>query len=185
MTHDLHYTFEPLRKLKRFRRYRYEELARMTTMQLMDICEREEIIHAMVDRLDSQELIHLIMQFRGSRTQHLITEEVDGGQERLAYALKKMKIREREHDLTISGKIVAYEGLDTNFFDKYSMAYVNELDGVNAVIVDHASEICAIFQVKSYTGIDGLYLTRSGKLPCRTADIRNYKLLLFGRVLNQ
>ena len=184
MTPDKHYTFEPLRKQKRFRRYRYEELARMTTMQLIDICEREEIIHAAVDRLDAGELMHLIMQFRGSRTPHLILDEADGGQERLEYALKKMKMRQREHEINISGKIVAYNGLDTNIFDKFSMPYIDELDGVNAVIVDHASEICAIFQVNSYVGMDKLYLTRSGKLPCRTADIRDYKLLLFHQELS-
>jgi hypothetical protein len=184
MINDLHYTFEPLREQKRYRRYRHEELSRMTTMQLMDICEREGIIHAAVDRLDSQELIHLIMQFRGSRTPHLILEEKAGGQERLSSALKKMKIREKEHSINISGKIVAYEGLDTNLFDKFSMPYASDLDGVNAVIVDNSFDICAIFQVSSYHGVDGLYLTRSGKLPCRTADIRDYKLLLFHQELS-
>ena len=61
MNQSPHYTFEPLKEQKRFRRYRREELARMTTLQLADICEREEIIHAATDRLDAGGLIHLIL----------------------------------------------------------------------------------------------------------------------------
>ena len=187
MTNDLHYTFKPPIKQKRFRRYRYEELARMTTMQLIDICECEEIIHAATDRLDFDELIHLIMQFRGSRTLYLISEEIAGGQERLSYALKKMIMRKREYqvnEISILGKIVAYNGLDTTIFDKFSIPYISELDGINAVIIDHNSDICAILQVNSYIGQNDLYLTRIGKLPCRTAEVKDYKLLLFPQELS-
>jgi len=153
-------------------------------MQLIDICEREEIIHAAVDRLDSEELIHLILQFRGSRTPHLILKELDGGQERLEYALQKTKKREIPHKIILPGKIVAYRGLDTNFFDSFTMPYISDLDGVNAVILDNQDKICAVWQVQSYPGKEMLYLTRSGKLPCRPADVRDYRLLLFPHKLS-
>ena len=178
------YTFDPPRERKRYRRYRYEELSRMTTMQLIDICEREDIIHAAVDRLDSEELIHLILQFRGNRTPHLILKELDGGQERLEHALRKTRKREIPHKISIPGKIVAYRGLDTNFFDSFTMPYMPDLDGVNAAIMDNQDKICAIWQVQSYPGKEVLYLTRSGKLPCRPADVRDYRLALFPQELS-
>ena len=184
MPQTLTYTFEPAKPQKRYGRYRLEELRRMTTMQLIDVCEREEIIHAALDRLDSEELIHLIMQFRGSRTPHLILNELDGGRERLETALQKMKKREIPHKISIPGKIVAYRGLDTNFFDRFTMPYMRELDGVNAVILDNKDDICAVMQAASYPGKEQLYLTRSGKLFCRPADVRDYRLLLFPQELS-
>ena len=180
----LPYTFEPPGERKRFRRYRIEELNRMTTMQLIDVCEREEIIHPAVHRLDKDALIHLVMQFRGSRTPHLILDETPGGQERLEDALKKAKRREISHNITTAGKIVAYRGLDTNFFDNFRLPYIQDLDDVNGVIVDSEDRICSIVQVRSYPEKKELYLTRSGRLSGRQAEIKSYRLVLFGGELS-
>ena len=179
MTEQLSYTFDPQKVKKRYRRYRYEELARMTTMQLMDICEREDIIKAAIDRLDKEELIHLVLQFRGCRTPHLIFDEIEGGQERLEAALQKTRKRETPHKISIPGKIVAYCGLDANLFDNFTIEYMRELDGVNAVILDNEDKICAILQVQSYPGKELLYLTRSGSLRCRAAKVKDYRLVFF------
>lgn len=184
MTGQLSYTLEQMGQHKRYRSYRQEELSRMTTMQLRDVCEREEIIHAAVNRLDSEELIHLILQFRGSRTPHLILNDTEGGQERLEAALRKAKKREIPNRISLPGKIVAYHGLDTNSFDGLTLPYSKDLDGVNAVILDNQDRICAIWQVQSYPGKEPLYLTRSGKLPCRSADVRDYRLCLFPQELS-
>ena len=184
MNQRLSYTFEPLQERKRYRKYRQQELERMTSMQLIDICEREDIIHAAVNRLDKQELIHLVMRFRGSRTPYLILKNLASGQERLENALKKAKKREIPHKIIISGKIVAYVGLDTNFFDSFTMPYMSELDGVNAVILDNQDGICAILQAQNYPGQDILHITRSGALPCRPAEVRDYRLLLFPQELS-
>lgn len=181
---QLSYTFEPAGSKRRFGSYRYEELCRMTTMQLIDICEREEIIHAAVDRMDSQELMHLILQFRGSRTPHLILKEMDGGQERLEYALQKAKKREIQHKINIPGKLVAYHGLDTNYFDSFTLPFGGDINGVNAVILDNQDKICAIWQVQSYPGKEPLYLARSGALPCRPAEVKDYRLLIFPQELS-
>ena len=181
---QLSYTFEPAGKKRTFGSYRKEELSRMTTMQMIDICEREGIIHAAIDRMDKQELAHLILQFRGSRTPSFINKEVEGGQERLEYALEKAKKREIPHKIAIPGKLVAYHGLDTNYFDSFTVPYTSDIDGVNAVILDNQDKICAIWQVQSYAGKDELYLVRSGVLPCRGAEVKDYRLLIFPQELS-
>jgi len=173
------YTFGPPQEKKRHRRYRREELERMTGMQLIDVCEREEIIHAATDRLDKQELIHLILQFRGSRMPHLILNEIPGGRERLQTALRLTKKRKIPREINISGKIVAYRRLDTNYFDNFTIPYTSALDGVNAVIMDHQDHICAILQLQSYASREYLYLTRSGELYCEPAAVRDYRLYIF------
>lgn len=175
----LNHTFTPPKQNKRYGSYRQEELTCMTVMQLRDICEREEIVHPSIDRMAPGDLIHLILQFRGSRTPKLILSEIPGGQERLEAALKKVRKREKPHNISIPAKIVAYQGLDTNCFDGYTLPYSPALNGVNVVVLDNEDSICAILQVQTYVGQDMLYLTRSGELPCRTASVKAYRLLLF------
>ena len=184
MTQKSSYTLKPPPEQKKYRRYRQEELARMTTMQLMDICESEGIINAAIDRMDKGELIHLIMQFRGSRTPHLILTETGGGKERLEEALEQTKKREIGHKINISGKITAYSGLDTGFFDGITIPHMSDLEDVNAVILDNRNKICGIFQVRIHPGHDFLYLTRSGELPCVQSEVKDYRLILFPQTLS-
>ena len=170
---------------KKHRQYRREELMRMTTMQLADICEREVIPYEQhTERLDKDALIRIILQHRGGRTAQLIIKDIGGGQERLEHALQKTKKRELVHSISIPGKIVAYEGLDTNYFDGFTLPYQSDLDGINAVVLDNKDNICAILQVQAYHGQDCLYITRSGALPCRTADVKDHRLMLFPQKLS-
>jgi tRNA isopentenyl-2-thiomethyl-A-37 hydroxylase MiaE len=52
-----------------------EELARMTTIQIIDIYEREKKSMRRLTGLDAEELRHLIMQFRGSRTPPMLLNQ--------------------------------------------------------------------------------------------------------------
>jgi hypothetical protein len=61
------YTFTPKTKQPRYASYRPGDLRRMTLLQLRDVCEREQIINAAIDKLDRDALIDVIMKFRGSR----------------------------------------------------------------------------------------------------------------------
>lgn len=180
----LTYTLEPAESKKPYRRYRAEELQRMTTFQLQDICEQESIIHAAINEMDPEELRHLILTFRGSRTPMLLTEEKEGGQETLQEALRATKIREIPHTFSFPAKITAFEGLDINLFDGYSIPYDSELDNVNAAVVDNQGGICAFMQMRSFPNHDKLYLCRSGAMPCREAEVRDYRLYIFPQKLS-
>ena len=57
------------------RRYKQSELELMTTHQLREICRQEKIIHGLINPLDKEELLHVIMRYRGTRQQFLIQEE--------------------------------------------------------------------------------------------------------------
>ncbi len=43
----------------------------MTTHQLREICRREKIIQGILNPLDKEELVHIIMRYRGTRDQLL------------------------------------------------------------------------------------------------------------------
>lgn len=176
---QLQYTFTPVQKPSRGRVYRWEDLKRMTLFQLRDLCVREKIIHAATDRMDREELIHLLMRFRGSRTPKLISKEDADGYTRLKTALYASKISLIPHRIQLPAKITVFEGLDTNYFDGYALPYQEDLDGVNAMVTDQEGEICALFRVESFEGLKQMYLTRTGALSCKESPIHNYRLLLF------
>ncbi len=47
--------------------YRQTGLELMTTHQLREICRQEKIIQGIINPLDKEELIHVIMRYRGTR----------------------------------------------------------------------------------------------------------------------
>ena len=174
------YTFEPQNKHPRFGSYREEYLRGMTLLQLQDICEREGLIHASLDRLDREELIHLVMTYRGTRERLLLDDYDEAKIARLQKTISMTHIVELPHDkLRLPSKISLFEGLDTGFFDDYKVSYIAELDGVNAFILDKDNGICAVMRLISFTGYEGeLFLTRRAGFPCLEAKVRDYRLLL-------
>lgn len=181
---QLPYTFSGSKKTIRYQIYRKEELERMTLLQLRDICEREKIIHAAINRMDREELIHLLLQFRGSRTPKLISEDNPEAVKRVEAALKRSEIICKPHKISIPAKITVFEGLDTNCFDGYSLPYDGDLDGINGAVMDSHGAICALMRVESHEGLDMLWLSRCGQLPCQESATRDYRLYLFPQKLS-
>jgi len=179
-TSALTYTLEPNKTQPATgRRYRQEELERMTLLQLRDVCEREHILHPKLYELDRDRLIRLVLQFRGSRSPKLIDLRLEDGLQRLEDALKRTKQTPIPHAISLPSKVVAWQGLDTGFFDSFDIPWEPQLDGVNAAIVDQTGGICALIRIESFEKSDNLYLTRCGRLPCKQAAVRDYRMLAF------
>jgi len=174
------YTFNPKNTNPRMGSYREEDLRTMTTLQLQDVCQNEGIIHAALDRLDREELIHLVMLYRGTRERLLINNYDESNLARLQEALSRTRIIQLPcNELTLPSKVSLYAGLDTGFFDDYRVGYRQELDGVNAFVLDRSGKICSILRLVSFPGHDEhLFLTRLGEFPCEDAAIQDYRLLL-------
>ena len=104
--------------------YRQRELELMTTHQLREICRREKIIQGMINPMDKEELIHIIMRYRGTREQLLIMEEDKNGRERLEHLLAKGKISAvQDGTLHIPSRLVVYEGLSMDENDGIHIPY--------------------------------------------------------------
>ena len=174
------YTFEPINKRPRMGSYREEDLRNMTILQLQDVCQREGIIHAALDRLDRDELINLVMTYRGTRERLLLKKYSESSMARLNKSLSQAHIIEMPCDkLRLPSKISLFAGLDTDFFDDYRVSYMPELDGVNAFVLDKDWGICAVLRLVGYPGNeDDLFLTRLAEFPCRESDVRDYRLML-------
>lgn len=62
----MNYTYSLYKKNKQKKTYYYEEeLKRLTTLQLRDICSREKIPIGVVYKLDRDYLIQMILKYRG------------------------------------------------------------------------------------------------------------------------
>ncbi|MCQ4735639.1 hypothetical protein NE463_19515, partial [Anaerotruncus colihominis] len=77
----------------------------------------------------------------------LIQQPVDGGGERIEQALRGVKLHLLPDALEIPAKIVVWEGLDTGYFDGYTLPMRQEIEGVNAVMLDREGGVCAIFNI--------------------------------------
>jgi hypothetical protein len=159
--------------------YNKAELELMTTFHLREICNKEKIIDAAMDKMDKDELIRVILRFRGREKNLLITRPYNEGKEHIFNFMHQTQLILKSHNLTAPAKIVAWEGLDTNFKDNFEITFKENLVETNALIVSNDREICSIWNVETLG--KRLFLTRNGNMPCYEALSKNYSVLLFAR----
>ena len=99
-------------------RYHKSDLMLMTTFQLLEICRQEKIIQGVINRMDREELIHVILRYRGAEEYFLIREPDVGKMDHMGAVFSSMQLQERQ-DLRMQcgARIVVYDGLAVNFYD--------------------------------------------------------------------
>ena len=164
-------------------RYREAELGLMTVFQLREICRREKIIQGVLNPMDKEELIRVILRFRGADEYYLIQKEEAEGLDALEQLLRTVRVRERtDTNIQCSSRITAYEGLGIGFYDGLTLPYDKHLIGTNALVVGGDGTICAILNVVAKgRETDKLYLVKAAEVPCRESGIKNYSLFCMGR----
>jgi len=179
------YTFNPVEKgAEEDRFYRRGELELMTTHQLREICRKEKIIHGILDPLDQDELIHVILRYRGMKDEYLITEYLPEGIARLDELLGSCtKHFNADYHLDGSATIVVYDGTATAYSDQITMEYDSRLVGTNALVVSNDQKVCGIFNVMPKgCNRNRLYLMRDRSLRCEEATHMNdYSLYCFDK----
>lgn len=163
-------------------RYHKSDLELMTTFQLREICRKEKIIQGMINPMDKEELIHVILRFRGAEEYCLIEAPSEKGFGAIENLLIMAKLKERQDlHLSCSSKIIAHEGLAINFYDGLTLPYDKRLVGTNALVVGGDMTLCAILNVVAMgSRTDRLYLTKSAETPCRESSVKNYSLYCMG-----
>ena len=74
---------------KRKSKYKEKDIRLMTTFQLREICNKEKLVKSIVNPLDKEELIRLIMKYRGEKDSRLINHYMAGGIEKIEKIFKK------------------------------------------------------------------------------------------------
>lgn len=172
---------EGIREEEKKTLYRLGELELMTTHQLREICRREKIIQGILNPLDKEELVHIIMRYRGTRDQLLIRKESETGTGMLEMMFDNRRIIPmQDKSLHIPSKIIVYEGLSMNADDRVRIPYRSTLENTNALLVSGGKEVCGIFHLqKKGEDQEFLYVVREERMPCREADLKEYDLYCF------
>lgn len=179
------YVLQPNRdNLNSFTHYYYEqELKLMTTFQLREICRREKIIQGVLDPLDKEELIAVIMRFRGIREKKLIQIHKKEGIDDLSAALRNVNLLYRTFPGShIASKLIVYRGLSLNYYDNITIPYEEELAGTNAIVMSGNNNICGILNIVEKKGDrEHLYIVKGAELECEESSIKNYSLYCFNQ----
>lgn len=169
------------------RRYYKQDLQWMTTHQLREICRAEKIIRGVVDPLDKDELIRVILRYRGAEADCLIRTYDADGMEALRRAVAAMQWQERT-DLrpACAAKLVVHDGAALGFYDEVKLTYHSALAGTNALVVSSEGQLCGVLNVEAKGGdVEALYLTKAAQLPCEEARVKEYSLLLLDRTQSE
>ncbi|TCO71509.1 acetate and sugar kinases/Hsc70/actin family protein [Marinisporobacter balticus] len=160
-------------------RYKEKELSKMTTYQLREICIKEKLIKNSLGPLNKEEIIRLIMRYRGIEESLFIKEQDDQGLERLQASIKKVdKIILDKKTINVPSKLVVYEGLTVEIFDQYRITSNDTLDEGNVLLVDETFNICSIFNL--IKGNDqNYYLIKNEEITAKESTHKHYSLLYF------
>lgn len=163
-------------------RYHRESLELMTTFQLQEICRKEKIIQGMINPMDKDELIHVILRYRGADEHYLIRRADEKDMEALGNIMKQTTLSENQDiNLTCSSKIVSHEGLAIGFYDKLTLPYDKRIAGTNALIAGGDGKICTILNVEARGNDDRcLYLTKAAEVTAAESEVKNYSLYCMG-----
>lgn len=161
--------------------YRLEDIQSMTTHQLREICRNEKIIEGIVNTLDKNELVRVIMRYRGAAAIKFITKENEEGRLRLEKAVAGAQLME-DNKIMGQGRLIIYKNRGVHFYDNVYMKYDERFIGTNAVVVSSDRKICAIFNVEAKNNDkENMYLTRKAGLFSQECEQRNYEILFMQR----
>ena len=143
------YIFTPNTQKKQNNKYFKEDLELMTLYKLREICRKEKIISGIINPLDKEELIRLILRYRGGYEGLLIKNENKKGKERLENLIKNTNHKQflENNLLNYNSKIVVYKGLATKFYDEITLKYNELFVNTNALVISE-NKVCAIFNVE-------------------------------------
>ncbi|NRT73842.1 molecular chaperone [Clostridium beijerinckii] len=163
-------------------KYKEKNLRLMTTFQLREICNKEKLVKSIINPLDKEELIRLIMKYRGEKESKLIKNYLVGGIERVERFLSRSNkevISNRYIDYP--GKITIYENLALEIYDNYVLRSSEKLEESNVLLVDSNYKVCTIFNIKKLiqNNKEEYYLTKGEYIEARESESKHYSLLFF------
>lgn len=163
-------------------KYKEKNLRLMTTFQLREICNKEKLVKSIINPLDKEELIRLIMKYRGEKESKLIKNYLVGGIERVERFLSRSNkevINNRYIDYP--GKITIYENLALEIYDNYILRSSEKLEESNVLLVDSNYKVCTIFNIKKLiqNNKEEYFLTKGEYIEARESESKHYSLLFF------
>lgn len=174
---------EGLQDRRKLNRYYKQDLELMTTHQLREICRREKIIQGVINPMDKDDLIRVILRYRGADEHLLIKTNNPEGLEALKNVISKVNVHfQSDIRPSCSAKLVAWHGRAIGYYDELTIRYEQALAGTNALIVS-GNEVCGILNIiPKGDDRDVLYLTKASEVPCKESFVKNYSLYCMDKV---
>ncbi|SNS15265.1 hypothetical protein SAMN05446037_100512 [Anaerovirgula multivorans] len=161
-------------------RYRENELRKMTTFQLREICSKEKLVSNTLNPLDKEELVRLIMRYRGIDENLFINKHDENGLKKLQGFLTKVnKITLNDKIINFPSKLLLYEGLSIEIFDNYLVTAKDIIEEGNVILIDGSYNICTIFNLTKFN--EKYYLIKNENVKAKETTSKNYSLLYFDK----
>ena len=157
-----------------------EELRRKSYYEMYQIAIEEKLVEARVDTPTREELIKIILKYRGAKPDYCINKYNENGlvnvQELFDEELRN-KIH-HENSIRVPHKIIFYKELNLTREDNYKIVLPDHISHANAFLINANNYLCGIFQLeKDLSSKDAYYLT-SKKEFFRVDDLTNNKFSL-------
>lgn len=166
------------------RRYTQEELQEMTSLQLRNICYETRIVKGMAYyNLDRENLIRVILKYRGVEKSLLINKHKENGLENVETALNKYLGASipAQDKIKIPAKIIFYYELGLSKDDLYKVTTTKDIEECNVLLVNEANNLCGILNLVKDASQEHRYYLIAAKenLKLHKSNNRNYSLLFF------
>lgn len=170
------YTLNREQKKEENGTYKRKELEKMTMFHLREICRKERLVVPSSQAADREDLIRLLMRFRGQKEyRHIITSQEDG-LARLQKFLDENTIHiSDKQQIWIPGTITLYQGTGMNELDDYKVQSDSRIYEGNLILIDEMFQIYTCFYIKEVNRIH--YLFKGKDVPVRPLGKHQYFIL--------
>lgn len=157
--------------------YTSEDLEKLTTLQLREICRREKIVVGTMYKLDRPYMIKTILDYRGTALTSYITQYNDNTfTDVLEHFNAYLKLNKSSEHISIPVKLCIYKGLDITIHDDYKV-YPASLIEASVFLLDDQKEICALLKLVQLNGQNYLMFDKDFiKKDLAFGTYRNYSL---------
>ena len=169
--------------------YLEEDLKKMSTFHLKEICREEKLVNGSVQHLGKEELIHEILKFREKSTTKFLTSLGEESKERVESFLSQVHLNENTQAfISFPKPIIVYSeiGMDVRDGNLPNVSGINEEGSI--LLQTTSGRICGLFQLRRT--VDGRWYLAKEKENISEKEMNEpLEMLYFGRneseVLNQ
>jgi hypothetical protein len=172
------------------RKFTKEELLKSSTYKLKQICSEYRIVNAFKNIYKREQLIDLILKYRGKDVSYLIYDKQEGGMARIQEALEQNVTTKLKNNniIKIPTKIILYDEIGMSEEDSYRVTVEDEIVESNVLLVNGDKDyICGIFNLKRDKKEENKYYLVANHENLRIENFKkkNYKLLFFKRHISE
>lgn len=167
--------------------YTMEDLKYKSYYDLSQICKNERLIEGIVQgKTNKNELINLILKYRGEKPKYTIDEHVEDGIYYIQELFdRKLNIRlNDDYKIKIPHRVVMYDGLNLTAEDRYRIILPDYINNRNAFLVNAQNYVCGIFGLEKDLETKDTYYLTSDSRQFRLDNLQNenFSLIFFNDI---